>query len=89
MFKSRNQAKMACVEGRVKKNGREVKPKEEVNVGDIFEIQFMMFRIKIRVKDIPVKQLKKSEYENYYELLEREKIKEWREESFWDELDRL
>lgn len=67
IIKRRTVAKEACEKGRVFRNGKEMKPSDEVKVGDIVEILFGNSSVKIRVLSVIDSQKKEdaiSMYEN-------------------------
>lgn len=49
IIKRRTVAKEACEKGRVFRDGKEMKPSDEVRVGDIIEVVFGTSNIKIKV----------------------------------------
>ena len=68
LIKRRTVAKEACEKERVFKNGKPLKPSDEVNIGDIIEIHFGNAISKIRVLDITDSQ-KKDDAVKMYENL--------------------
>ena len=68
---SRTYSKLACDRGYVKVNGRQAKASHNIKEGDEIEIDLPDRYIKVRVIEIPQKKnIKKSERENFYELLQ-------------------
>ncbi len=73
-MKTRSLVKTATDEGMVFVNGRRAKPAAEVRLGDVVEIDTPRFYKKIKVIDLPPKNMRKAEAINLYDLLEdREK----------------
>jgi ribosomal 50S subunit-recycling heat shock protein len=74
LLKTRSLVKTATDEGMVFVNGRRAKPAAIVRLGDVVEIDTPRFYKKIKVIDLPVKNMRKTEAVNLYDLLEeREK----------------
>ena len=69
ILKRRTLAQEATKGGRVKINGKIVKPSHEVNVGDIIELGFNSGTITFRVLQIQ-ETLKKEQAESLYEIIE-------------------
>ncbi len=69
ILKRRSVANEASRGGRVKINGKTVKPSHEVKVGDVLELGFNSGTVKLRVLDIK-ETVRKEEAENLYEILE-------------------
>ena len=69
ILKRRTLAQEATKGGRVKINGKTVKPSHEVNVGDIIELGFNSGTITFRVLQIQ-ETLKKEQAESLYEIIE-------------------
>lgn len=65
IIKRRTVAKEACEKDRVFKDGKVMKPSDEVKVGDIIEIQFGNSNVKIRVLDITDSQKKEDSLKMY------------------------
>lgn len=65
IIKRRTVAKEACEKDRVFKDGKVMKPSDEVKVGDIIEIQFGNSNVKIRVLDITDSQKKEDSVKMY------------------------
>lgn len=68
ILKRRSVASEASRGGRVKINGKTVKPAHEVKVGDILELGFNSGTVKLKVLMIK-ETVKKEEAENMYEIL--------------------
>jgi ribosome-associated heat shock protein Hsp15 len=49
IFKTRNQATLACKSGKVKLNDINIKPSHEVRIGEIFQVSFSSLRKKVKV----------------------------------------
>lgn len=73
ILKSRSLVKRAADEGMVFVNGAKAKPSLEININDIVEVDTPRFYKKIKVIELPYKNLKKAEAANMYELLEERK----------------
>ena len=69
ILKRRTLAQEATSGGRVKINGKTVKPAHEVKVGDVVELGFNSGTVKIKVKDIK-ETVKKEQAENMYEVID-------------------
>ena len=69
ILKRRSVANEASRGGRVKINGKTVKPSHEVKVGDVLELGFNSGTVKLRVLDIK-ETIRKEEVESLYEILE-------------------
>lgn len=69
ILKRRSVANEASRGGRVKINGKTVKPSHEVKVGDILELGFNSGTVKLRVLMIK-ETVKKEEADSMYEILE-------------------
>lgn len=65
IIKRRTIAKEACIQERVKINEKIAKPSDEVNVGDIVEINFGNNNMKIRVANLTEGAKKKDADEMY------------------------
>ncbi|MCI5997712.1 MAG: RNA-binding S4 domain-containing protein [Peptoniphilaceae bacterium] len=65
IIKRRTVAKEACEKERVFRDGKAMKPSDEVKVGDIIEIQFGNSNVKIRVLDITDSQKKEDSLKMY------------------------
>ena len=68
LLKRRTIANEACDGGRVKVNGKSVKPSYNVKEGDIVELGFNSGTVKFRINAIK-ETVKKEEAENLYEIL--------------------
>ncbi len=68
ILKRRSIASDASRGGRVKINGKTVKPAHEVKIGDVLELGFNSGTVKIRVLNIK-ETVKKDEAESLYEIL--------------------
>ena len=75
LLKTRSLVKTATDEGMVFINSHRAKPAALVRLGDVIEIDTPRFYKKIRVIDLPLKNVRKSEAVNLHELLE-ERVKE-------------
>jgi ribosomal 50S subunit-recycling heat shock protein len=69
IIKRRTVAKEMIEGGRVKLNGRAVKPAHSVNVGDIVRVSHPDRFIEIEVLDLPGRSVRKDECERYYRRL--------------------
>ena len=69
ILKRRSVANEASRGGRVKINGKTVKPAHEIKVGDVLELGFNSGTVKLRVLNIK-ETVKKEEAETLYEILE-------------------
>ena len=69
ILKRRALAVDAANGGRVKINGRSVKPSHEIKIGDIIEICFNSGTVKFRVLNIK-ETVRKEEAETLYEIIE-------------------
>lgn len=65
IIKRRTIAKEACIQERVKINGKIAKPSDEVSLGDIVEINFGNNNMKIRVANLTEGAKKKDADEMY------------------------
>jgi ribosomal 50S subunit-recycling heat shock protein len=68
LLKRRTIANEACDGGRVKVNGKSVKPSYNVKEGDIVELGFNSGTVKFRINAIK-ETVRKEEAENLYEIL--------------------
>jgi len=75
LLKTRSLVKTATDEGMVFINSHRAKPAAIVRLGDIIEVDTPRFYKKIKVVDLPPKNMRKTEAVNLYELLE-ERVKE-------------
>ena len=69
ILKRRSVANEASRGGRVKINGKTVKPAHEIKVGDVLELGFNSGTVKLKVLNIK-ETVKKEEAESLYEILE-------------------
>lgn len=69
VIKRRTVAKEMVEGGRVKLNGRAVKPAHPVNVGDIIRVSYAARYVEIEVLDIPLRSVKKDDCEKFYKRL--------------------
>lgn len=65
LYKTRTQAGEACKGGKVKIDGRNVKPSKEVKVGDEIDIQINLMERKVHVKEILKNRVGAKLVENY------------------------
>jgi ribosomal 50S subunit-recycling heat shock protein len=68
LLKRRTLAQEACDGGRVKVNGRTVKPSQNVKIGDLVEIGFNSGTVKFEILDIR-ETVRKEQAENLYRLI--------------------
>lgn len=71
ILKRRSVANEAASGGRVKINGKTVKPSHEVKVGDVIELGFNSGTLRLKVLDVK-ETVKKEQAENLYLILEDE-----------------
>ena len=69
IIKRRTVAKEMIEGGRVKLNGRAVKPAHPVNIGDIVRVSYPAKYVEIEVTDIPRRSVKKDDCEKFYKRL--------------------
>jgi len=69
MIKRRTVAKQMIEGGRVKLNGKTVKPAHPVKVGDIIRITYTNKYVDIEVIEIPVRSVRKDQCEEFYRQL--------------------
>ncbi len=69
MLKRRTIAQEACDGGRVKVNGRTVKPSCQLKIGDVVEIGFNSGAVKFKVLDLK-ETVRKEQADSLYEILE-------------------
>jgi ribosomal 50S subunit-recycling heat shock protein len=67
IFKKRSEAKIMCNKNLIKLNGRYAKASKTVNPGDLIEIETVKGIRKIKVLQIPQRNIRKDETELYYE----------------------
>ena len=68
ILKRRTLAQEACEGGKVKVNGKSVKPSFNIKVGDIVELGFNSGALRFIVKELK-ETVRKEEAENLYEIL--------------------
>lgn len=85
LIKSRVKAKEACIRGYIKLNGQICKPSSKTKIGDEISLEFPDSTTKIRVLDIPQKQVSWKLSKKFYKILDSQKI-ELKETSLIDEL---
>ena len=68
LLKRRTLAQEACDGGRVKVNGKAVKPSFNIKVGDVVEIGFNSGAVKFRILDIK-ETVRKEQAESLYEII--------------------
>ncbi len=68
LLKRRTVAQEACDGGRVKVNGRTVKPSQQLKIGDVVELGFNSGTVKFKVLDIK-ETVRKEQAETLYEIL--------------------
>ena len=68
LLKRRTLAQEACDGGRVKVNGKSVKPSFNIKVGDVVEIGFNSGAVKFRILDIK-ETVRKEQAESLYEII--------------------
>ncbi len=73
IFKSRTQAHDACKKGRVSLNGKLAKGSQEIQPGDIVEIDFPGLYLKISVLEIPKGNVSKKDREKFYSVIDKRK----------------
>ncbi|MCK4656352.1 MAG: RNA-binding S4 domain-containing protein [candidate division Zixibacteria bacterium] len=69
IIKRRTVAKEMIEGGRVKLNGRAVKPAHPVNAGDIIRVSYPSKYVELEVTDIPRRSVKKDDCEKFYKRL--------------------
>ena len=69
IIKRRTIAKEMAEGGRVKLNGKSVKPAHPVGVGDYIRVSFGAVEVDIEVLEIPTKSVRKEDCEIYYRRL--------------------
>ncbi|MEE8596808.1 MAG: hypothetical protein V3T09_03250 [bacterium] len=67
IFKKRSEGKIMCNKNLIKLNGRYAKASKTVNLGDLIEIETVKGIRKIKVLQIPQRNIRKDETELYYE----------------------
>ena len=73
ILKRREAAKELALQGRIQINGRIAKPSTEVEVGDVFRLEFGYRILEIKILDIQ-KQVSKQNASLLFEILKEEKI---------------
>ncbi len=68
ILKRRTLAQEACEGGKVKVNGKSVKPSARIKVGDVVELGFNSGALRFIVKELK-ETVRKEEAENLYEIL--------------------
>lgn len=68
LLKRREIAREACEGGRVKINGKSVKPSYDVKIGDVVMLMFNSGTVKFEILDIK-ETVRKEEAENLYRIL--------------------
>lgn len=69
IVKRRTVAREMIEGGRVKLNGRTVKPAHPVRMGDLIRISYPDKAIDIEVLDVPRRSIRKDECESYFRML--------------------
>jgi ribosomal 50S subunit-recycling heat shock protein len=69
VVKRRTMAKLMIEGGRVKLNGKTVKPAHPIKIGDIIRVTSGESKIDIEVIEIPKKSVRKDDCESYYKRL--------------------
>lgn len=69
ILKRRTLAQEAANGGRIKINGKTVKPSHEIKVGDVLEIGFNSGTVKFLIKDVK-QTVKKEDTDSLYEVIE-------------------
>ena len=75
IVKHRNIAKKACDNGFVKVNDTIAKPAKDVKIGDVISVSLYGFILKFEMTEIPSKNIKKSDAENFYKLIVKNQVK--------------
>ncbi len=68
LLKRRSVAAAAADGGRVKVNGKSVKPSHQIKIGDVVELNFSSGTIKFKIDDVK-ETVKKEQAENLYTVL--------------------
>ena len=74
IIKRRTLAQELIKSGRVFVNGTMAKPGKDVKEGDIITFPLKRKRLTIKVKQIPLRPVKKGDELNYYEILKEETV---------------
>ncbi|MBN1165463.1 MAG: hypothetical protein JXB45_12870 [Candidatus Krumholzibacteriota bacterium] len=69
LVKTRSLAKTGCENGRIKLNGRAVKPSAEAGEGDVLEICYPQKVLVVRLKEIPSRQVPRKDCGRYLEIV--------------------
>jgi ribosome-associated heat shock protein Hsp15 len=69
IFKTRNQATIACKSGKIKINDDNVKPSREVKIGEIITVNLYSFQKKVKVTDFLINRVSAKLVENFMEDL--------------------
>jgi ribosomal 50S subunit-recycling heat shock protein len=69
IVKRRTVAKEMIEGGRIKLNGKAVKPAHPVNTGDIIRVSYPDRYVEIEVTEIPRRSIRKDDCEEYYKRL--------------------
>lgn len=69
VVKRRTMAKLMIEGGRIKVNGKAVKPAHPVKIGDIIRVTSGEDKIDIEVVDIPMRSVRKDQCEKYFKRL--------------------
>lgn len=72
LIKRRTLAKEWIVGGKVKLNGKRIKPAHSVKPGDIIEITYPRNPVAVQVVDVPVRSVPKPEAEKYYKQIDNQ-----------------
>jgi len=75
LVKTRSIAKKACDKNLVKINDKIAKASASVHDGDIIEYQLYGYFNKLRITTVPKGNVSKNSSPEFYEILEREKLK--------------
>ncbi len=67
IVKKRSEAKFMCNKNLIKLNGRYTKPSKSVNISDVIEIETIKGVKRIRVLNIPRRNIRKTDDTLYYE----------------------
>jgi ribosome-associated heat shock protein Hsp15 len=86
IFKTRNQATIACKSGKIKINDANVKPSREVKIGEIISVNLSSIQKKVKVTELLINRVSAKLVENFMEDItsqeEYEKLKLKRETGF-------
>lgn len=81
--KTRSQARRGCESGRVKVNGRAVKPSREIRAGDVLEIRYPARVLVVEMTDVPGGQVPRKDRDGFIRVISDNPIKIDR--GVWDE----